>query len=243
MKKIAIIGAGQAGLQLGLSLLKDKYEVSIYSEYTPESIMETSAPGTSVMFSDSLDIERKLGIDFWQNDAPQIENFNLSLCLPNGKRLMHNMCKSQKPYQAIDQRLKFSVWMKTFMENGGKLIYQSVSQNDLESIAATNDAVFVATGKNQLGEIFETDTNRTIYEKPQRNLLVFVAKKQKEGQNFQMNSMNVNIFPVGGEVFIVPYLDKNNQKSVGILIEAQPNEELDFFANVKNSDDVLNVVK
>lgn len=241
--KIAIIGAGQAGLQLGLSLLKNHYDVTLYSEHTPESILETSAPGTSVMFDDALGIERKLGIDFWQNTAPQIEKFHLSVCLPNGKRLMSNQQKSHKPFQAIDQRIKFSVWMKKFEENGGKLVFGKVDMADLEQIVSSHNAVFVATGKGQISQLFETNSTLTVFDKPQRNLLVFVAKNQKSGENFQMNSMNVNIFPVGGEVFVVPYLDKNNEHAVSILFEPQPDGPMDVFKNQKTGEELLQAAK
>lgn len=242
-RKIAIIGAGQAGLQLGLSLLQSDIKVTLYSEHTPDSILTTSAPGTSVMFDEALEIERKLGIDYWQNTAPQIDYFHLSVCLPNGKRLMHNKEKAKRPFQAIDQRLKFSVWMKKFEEMGGKLVYGRVHDQELENIATTHDAVFVATGKGKISQYFETDSELTVYDKPQRNLLVFIAKNQKPGINFQMDSMNVNIFPVGGEVFVVPYLDLNNEPTVSILFEPQPASPLDVFKGLQTGEEYLAAAK
>lgn len=241
--KIAIVGAGQAGLQLGLSLLKNNYTVTIYSEYTPENILNTPAPGTSVMFDDALRIERSLGIDFWQNIAPQIQKFHFSVCLPNGKRLMYNNQKSHQPFQAIDQRIKFSIWMHKFTENGGQLVFGKVDTDALEQIASENDAVFVATGKGALSQLFETNSTQTIFDKPQRNLLVLIAKNQKVGANFQMDAMNVNIFPVGGEVFIVPYLDKNNEHTISILFEPQPDGPMDFFKHLKTGDELLIAAK
>ena len=242
--KIAIIGAGQAGLQLGLSLLKNNISVSLYSEHTPDSILQTPAPGTSVMFDEALEIERKLGLDYWQTTAPQIESFHLSICLPNGKRLLHNQQKARwPPFQAIDQRIKFSVWMKKFEEGGGRLVFGKVHDEELERIASTHDAVFVATGKGKLSQYFKTNDALTVYDKPQRNLLVFVAKRQKVGPNFQMNAMNVNIFPIGGEVFVVPYLDLNNEPAVSILFEPQPDGPLDVFQGLHTGEEYLEAAR
>ena len=241
--KIAIIGAGQAGLQLGLSLLQSNAQTTLYSEHTPDSILQTSAPGTSVMFDEALSIERKLGIDYWQHTAPQIDYFNLSICLPNGKRLMHNKVKAKRPFQAIDQRIKFSVWMEKFKEKGGNLVFGRVHEEELEEIASTHDAVFVATGKGKISQYFEPDEKLTLYDKPQRNLLVFIAKNQKPGVNFQMDSMNVNIFPVGGEVFVVPYLDLNNEPAVSILFEPQPDGPMDVFKGLQTGKEYLEAAK
>ena len=49
MRKIAIIGAGQAGLLTAHGLLKAGYTVSLYSDKTPEQFLNESRPtGTAV---------------------------------------------------------------------------------------------------------------------------------------------------------------------------------------------------
>ena len=42
MRNISIIGAGQAGLQLGIGLLNAGYHVSLYSRYSAKEILNGS---------------------------------------------------------------------------------------------------------------------------------------------------------------------------------------------------------
>jgi predicted NAD/FAD-binding protein len=57
--KIAIIGAGQAGLQLAMSLLDKKdYEVSLFSNRTSEEVANGSLMATAIMFQNKRQIER-----------------------------------------------------------------------------------------------------------------------------------------------------------------------------------------
>ena len=63
MRKILIIGAGQSGLQLALSLLADGYDVTIMSARTPEEIRYGRVMSTQVMHGPTLRLERELGLD------------------------------------------------------------------------------------------------------------------------------------------------------------------------------------
>ncbi|HKT68900.1 MAG TPA: NAD(P)-binding domain-containing protein, partial [Terriglobales bacterium] len=65
MRKIAIIGGGQSGLQLALGLLKNKYEVTVVSNRPPEQILKGRVTSSQFMFHDSLQNERDLEINFW----------------------------------------------------------------------------------------------------------------------------------------------------------------------------------
>ena len=70
MRKIAIVGGGQAGLQLALGLLKNNYEVTIVSDRTAEQIFNGRVTSSQFMFHDSLQNERDLGINFWERECP-----------------------------------------------------------------------------------------------------------------------------------------------------------------------------
>ena len=61
MRKINIIGAGQSGLQLGIGLLKQGYDVTIYSDRTPEQIYNGTVMSTQCMFHTALQHERARG--------------------------------------------------------------------------------------------------------------------------------------------------------------------------------------
>jgi cation diffusion facilitator CzcD-associated flavoprotein CzcO len=70
MRKVAIVGGGQSGLQLALGLLQNPYEVIVVSNRTPEQILSGRVSSSQFMFHDSLQNERDLGINFWSVNVP-----------------------------------------------------------------------------------------------------------------------------------------------------------------------------
>ena len=71
MRKIAIVGGGQSGLQLALGLQQKGYAVTVVSNRTPEQIRKGRVTSSQFMFNDSLQNERDLGINFWEKECPQ----------------------------------------------------------------------------------------------------------------------------------------------------------------------------
>lgn len=56
MKKIAIVGAGQAGLLTGHALLRHGYGVTLFSDRTPEDFLARTRPtGTAARFGMALE--------------------------------------------------------------------------------------------------------------------------------------------------------------------------------------------
>jgi 2-polyprenyl-6-methoxyphenol hydroxylase-like FAD-dependent oxidoreductase len=82
-RKVAIIGAGQSGLQLGFGLLANGYEVTIVTDRSAEQILAGKILSSQGMFGEALEIERQLNIDYWQNIAPQKLLLSVSLKLSN----------------------------------------------------------------------------------------------------------------------------------------------------------------
>src|SRR5688572_5673976 len=85
MRRIAIIGSGQAGLITAHGLLKAGCAVDLYSDRTGEQWLTDSKPtGTAVRFGLALEYERELGLNFWQATAPAMSGVNLVLCMKPG---------------------------------------------------------------------------------------------------------------------------------------------------------------
>ncbi len=73
MRKIAIVGSGQAGLLAAHGMLRAGHQVRLYSDRTPEDWLSRSRPtGTAVRFTRSLAFERELGLDHWHEAAPRL---------------------------------------------------------------------------------------------------------------------------------------------------------------------------
>src|SRR5690242_4588778 len=82
MKGVAIIGAGQSGLQLGLGLLGAGYEVTHYSERSADEIHDGHVMSSQCMFDSALETERDLGLNYWEDKCPKVEG--ISLAVPDG---------------------------------------------------------------------------------------------------------------------------------------------------------------
>ena len=82
MARITIVGGGQSGLQLGIGLLQNGYDVSVVSDRTPAEIRDGRVTSSQCMFASALDHERALGIDFWDDTCPPVEGIALAVPHP-----------------------------------------------------------------------------------------------------------------------------------------------------------------
>lgn len=64
MRRIAIVGAGQSGLQLGLGLLDTGYDVTMITNRTADEIRQGKVMSSQCMFHTALQTERDLGLKF-----------------------------------------------------------------------------------------------------------------------------------------------------------------------------------
>ena len=119
-KTIAIVGAGQAGLQLGISLLERKEcEVTLYSDRTAEEIASGSLMATAILFQGKREIERDLGIDFWTDKGKEVPGIEIEVRDERGKlALSFDAPFRDGPGMALDFRLKFPEWMREYERRG-----------------------------------------------------------------------------------------------------------------------------
>ena len=66
-KRIGIIGAGIAGLHLGLYLRQHDIDVTIVSDRTADQITKARLPNTAAHFAVTIDREKMLGVDHWSD--------------------------------------------------------------------------------------------------------------------------------------------------------------------------------
>ena len=116
MAKITIIGGGQSGLQLGIGLLQNGYDVAIVSDRTGEQIRDGRVASSQCMFATALDHERALGIDFWDDTCPPVEGIALAVPHPEipGAKAIDWGARLDRVAQSVDQRVKFPRWMEHF---------------------------------------------------------------------------------------------------------------------------------
>ena len=105
MRRIAIVGGGQSGLQLALALLQNNYEVTVVSNRTPEQIRKGRVTSSQFMFQDSLQNERDLRINFWEKECPITEGIAFAVPGPDGGRALFWETKLDHPGQSVQTRI------------------------------------------------------------------------------------------------------------------------------------------
>lgn len=245
MRCIAIVGSGQGGLQLAFGLLAKGYAVTVYSDRTSEQWLNHSRPnGTAFLFARSVQHERDLGLNFWEEAAPYGEGVHLTFLPEVDKILLTMQGRFAKPGQAIDQRLKFSRWLQEFEKRGGTLIMKTVTRDDLDPIAMANDLVIIAAGKGEItAQLFERDAEKSIYDKPQRNLALITVTGTKPWPYIPFLPVKFTFIAPVGEMFWVPFFDKSQVHSYSIVFEAKPGGPMDRFGDVKSGNEAVEVAK
>lgn len=230
MRRILIVGAGQSGLQLGLSLLAENYDVTIMSARTPDEIRRGWVMSTRAMFAAALDTEREYGLDLWQEQAPAIEGLHVSLSAPPGERALRIPCPLDRYAQSTDQRLKMATWLELFEQRGGTVHYQGVTTADLDGLTSLGryDLTIVAAGKGDLVGVFDRDPQRSVYTVPQRGLAVAYVHGMAPDPLRPVPHVSFNAVPGLGELFVIPALTLSGPCEI-LFWEAVPDGPLDLW--------------
>jgi len=239
MKKISIIGAGQAGLYLGISLVDAGYSVTIYADRTPEEVLNSKIPATATLFPDALQLEKDLGLNFWDEDFLGTQKYVNKICDDRGNIKLNISANLETSWKAIDLRIQLSVWMEEFSRRGGKLIFQKMTLEDLEKCHPNSDLVIVSVGKGSLAQLFERDEQKSQYQKPQRHVAAMLA----ELDPIYSETFEVMSIADVGEIFQFPFYDKDKNIVRAVVVEAYPNGAIDLFSGIKSAEELLTLIK
>jgi hypothetical protein len=244
MRKFAVIGSGQAGLVAAHGLLREGYEVTLYSDRTPEDWLQRARPtGTAVRFARSLAYERELGLGHWHDAAPRMEGLKVTICSHPGKQVLALYGRFDVPPLAIDVRLQSARWMRDFESAGGRVFVEKVSAERVVAIARENDLTIVATGKEG-GALFARDAARSPATAPLRRL----AMVNCEGPSMRFADVpflaaKFNVFEGLGECYWTPYFHKDEKPLWNLVFEAKPGTPYDRFQGARSGDEVLRIAK
>lgn len=239
MSCVAIIGAGQSGLQLAFALLRDGDDVIVYSDRTPDQILNSRLPSSNALFTRGLDRERELGICFWDGEQPLIDYTFVRVTDPEGNVAVSFDGRFAQHAQSVDQRLKFSTWLTAFEDRGGKVVYGAVDVDGLEAIAAANDLTIVSAGKGDIGKLFAADESRTTYDRPQRSIGMCALIGSKHNSP---DGVYYNIRPGIGEAFGIPMVTASGP-AIAWVMEAIPGGPMDRWAEASDAASMLDLTK
>lgn len=227
-RRIAIVGAGQAGLPLALALQARGDQVTLVSNRSPDDVRRGRVMSSQCMFGAALAIERAFGLDEWAHACPPVEGIGLTVPHPAqaGARLIDWSARLDRPAQAVDQRLKMPTWIERFRAAGGRFVLQEAGIAELEALAATHDLTVVAAGKGEVTRLFERDAARSSYDRPQRALALTYVRGMVPRTPF--SRVCFNLIPGVGEYFVFPALTTSGPCEI-MVFEGVPGGPMDCF--------------
>src|SRR5437868_308202 len=236
MRKIVIVGGGQSGLQLGLGLLQNNYEVTVVSNRTPEQILSGRVTSSQFMFHDSLQNERDLGINFWEKQCPTTEGIAFTIPGPDKTKALCWEAKLDGYGQSVDQRVKFAGWMKEFAKRGGNLVIKDAGPQDVDAYSQSHDLVLVAAGKGEINRMFERDADKSPFDQPMRALSLTYVKNMVPRKPF--TAVSFNLVPGVGEYFVFPALTTSGTCEI-MVFEGVPGGPMDCWGDVASPEEHL----
>jgi flavin reductase (DIM6/NTAB) family NADH-FMN oxidoreductase RutF len=236
-RRIAIVGAGQSGLQLALGLLGAGHEVTLVSNRTAGQLATGQVQSSQCMFESALETERALGLDFWSEQCPPVEGIAFAVPAADGSgKAIDWAARLDGPAQSIDQRLKLSGWLAECERRGGRLALQEAGVDDVERLARDHELVVIATGKGELGGLFARDAEKSPYETPQRALALTYVRGMEPRPGF--SAVCFNLVPGVGEYFVFPALTTNGPCEI-MVFEGIPGGPMDCWADVRTPEEHL----
>ncbi len=238
MRKITIVGGGQSGLQLGIGLLKAGNEVRVVQNRTAEDIAKGKVLSSQCMFHTAVQNERDIGIDFWSDTCPPVDGINFMVPAPDGSgaKAIDWTGKLENSAYSVDQRVKIPRWMKEFEKLGGTLVIKDAGISDLELYARQDDLVIVASGKGEIGQLFQRDAEKSPYDKPMRALaLTYVTGMTPRSGH---SAVCFNLIPGVGEYFVFPAETTTGPCEI-MVFEGVPGGPMDCWGDIKSPDQHL----
>ena len=239
MRKILVVGAGQSGLQLAIGLLSEDYDVTLVDPRNPDQIRTGRVMSTQCLFGPALRRERRHGLAFWDDEAPEVTGVGVRVAERRGGPVpeVDWVGRLDEPARSVDQRIKLASWLELFVQGGGRFLRHRVGREELEVLGAEYDLVVVAAGRGELAGILPRDTRRSHFKGPQRRLALAYVSGGEEHPDGGVLSRTV--VPGAGEAFTLPTLSLNGPCHA-VMVEAVPGGPLDRpLAEGATGDDVL----
>ncbi len=230
MKSIGVVGAGIAGLQLGLFLQQHNIEATLYSDRSSEQILAGGVPNFVVRFDRTRQYERALGVDFWNFDDFGVRGVQMHVGVQPAIQWQGVL---KQPASAVDMRLYQSRLLDEFARRGGRVVVGEVGIGEVAHLAASHDLMVVASGRGNLTKLFPRLPERSPFAQPQRRLTGAFYR----GINFP-DPLGVvyTISPGNGEIFQAPFHTLSG-RVCSILIEGVPGQAFDPIMEIRYNDD------
>jgi 2-polyprenyl-6-methoxyphenol hydroxylase-like FAD-dependent oxidoreductase len=197
MPNIGIIGAGIAGLHLGLFLRNYGMEATIYTEKTPEQQQAARLSNIVIRNAHTRERERKLGVNHWDSADTDLTSLTFRI---GGARPLTIAGDFEQPASIVDMRIYLARLLEDFAIRGGRVVVGTLQSDDLVHLSTQHDLLAVAAGRGSMSTLFPRLPTHSPYSKPQRvvvGLYQGIAYPQPLG-------FEVAITPGNGEILALP---------------------------------------
>ncbi|KAA9150853.1 monooxygenase [Amycolatopsis acidicola] len=230
MPTIGIVGAGIAGLHLGLLLRQHDVPVTIYTDKTAEQLASGRLLNSVAHHAPTIKRERALGVHFWP-----VEEYGYSC--------HHHYVGGPQPLSfrgnfthwssALDYRLYLPKLMEAFEERGGRLQIRTLGADDIEPLAERHDLLVVAAGRGAFASLFPRRPEASPYDRPQRALAVGLFDGITESSP---KGVTISASPGHGELLEIPMYGPQGF-TTALLFENVPGGDLEVLAKTRYEDD------
>lgn len=231
MKNIGIVGAGVAGLHLGLRLQAAGVPVTLYAEKGPDELREGRLPSLVVRFHPMRAREHALGIRHW--DYPDFGTSGIHFEVSGGPPISWKGSFRQ-PASGVDMRIYYATLLEAFAERGGDVVVGALLASDVARVAAGHDLMVVSSGRSGLCDMFPRDLQLSPYQTPQRWLVgaFYEGLRMPEALRVIYTAS-----PGNGEIFQSPFTTCDGRRVCCILIEGTFGGAFEPLRGIRFEDD------
>jgi 2-polyprenyl-6-methoxyphenol hydroxylase-like FAD-dependent oxidoreductase len=229
-KRIGIVGAGIAGLHLGLYLQQAGIDATIYTEHAPKQILASRLANLVVRSAPTREHERQLGVAHW--DKAGIETTHGAIHINGDQPATFTGVFDRAP-MSVDMRLYCARLLEDFMRRGGRVRYGPLQGADITRLAEQYDHVVAASGRGALSNLFPRLAEHSPYNGPQR---VVVAGMYRGVALEEPCTLHITVIPGQGEIISFPMVSFEPGLT-GIAFESIPGGVFDAVAKLRYEDD------
>lgn len=228
MTRIGIVGAGVAGLQLGLLLQKHGISATVYTDRSPDQQRASRLLNTVGRSPLTRARERELGVNHWDT----VGNVRAMHLYIHGEQPLAFRGDLAEPWSFVDMRLYLATLLEDFIARGGDVVVGALRGEDVAKLGEQHELVVVASGRGSLIELFPRVPEHSPYTSPQRLLCAGLY----DGIRPIAEGMNFNIAPGHGEIFQAPMYTSGGLQGA-LLFEAIPGGAFEVLTRLRYDDD------
>lgn len=230
-KKVGIIGAGTAGLHLGLYLRKHDVDVTIFTDRKPDEYAGMRLLNTVAHHAVTIARENELGVNHWPDEEYGYFGHHYFIGIkPQPLQFYGDLHSASR---AVDYRIYQPRLMEDFMNVGGKIEYRDIRNDEVPSVSKNFDVLVVCSGKGPFGQMFQHEPAHSPFDRPQRALCVGIFKGIQQRPT---RAVTMHFSPGAGEMIEIPTTTFNGMQNA-LVIENIPGGDLEILAKTKYDDD------